>query len=553
MRRALRPAGPWQWLSPLAVALGAPAEAIAAGQPTASLNLAAIGRYGGNEQVTSAAQFSDLQPTDWAYQALTNLIERYGCVAGYPGGWFAGGHRLSRFEAAALLNGCLERVSERNDALRRLLQELEHELAILKGHSDGLEARLGVLEATQFSNTTKLGGQATFVVGANRFGGNASPRLQQRANAIEGGTTFNDDLQFNLDTSFSGKDLLRIKLRAGNFADSGFGGGAPVGPNQAALFPNQLEIAFQQECIGSGNQAIDCANAVGIQRAFYQFPIGDKLTATVGGLVRQDDMLALWPSVYPADTLLDSFTYAGAPGAYNSNLGSGAGLWWKGGNWSLSLNYIAGNGDSAGDGNSPNPGGIGTLQSAQTSTVQLGYANETLGLAAAYTYSRGVGVASGTPLAVLEVNAMNALGLSAYWQPTTRGWVPSISAGWGLNTYPGPSNYLYGDTVIDVQQSQSWYVGLQWSDVVITGNKAGMAVGQPTFVTRCGEGCNGKPQDGQYAWEWWYSFQVSDNITVTPAVFYLSNLYGQLTKLFTQVNSSSVNNIGGLVKTTFRF
>jgi len=36
------------------------------------------------EQVTSITQFSDVYPTDWAYQALSNLIERYGCVAGRP-------------------------------------------------------------------------------------------------------------------------------------------------------------------------------------------------------------------------------------------------------------------------------------------------------------------------------------------------------------------------------------------------------------------------------------------------------------------------------------
>lgn len=114
---------------------------------------------------------------------------------------------------------------------------VREELAILKGRSDGLEARLGVLEATQFSSATKLGG-------------NVSPGLQQRANAIEDGTTFNDDLQLDLDTSFFGKDLLRIKLRAGNFANSGFGGGEPVGPNQVALFPNQLDIAFPDHDAG---------------------------------------------------------------------------------------------------------------------------------------------------------------------------------------------------------------------------------------------------------------------------------------------------------------
>lgn len=511
--------------------------------PAAELNLSGIGRYASREQVIAVSQFTDLRPTDWAYQALSNLVERYGCVAGYAEGSFKGSRAISRFEAAALLNSCLDRVSDNTDTLRRLLREFEKELATLKGRTDGLDARVGELEASQFSSTTKLSGQATFVVGANAFGGVASDSLQQQARSLEGGTTFNYDLQLDFDTSFTGSDLFRIKMRAGNFANSGFGGGAVVGTNQAAIVPNQLEIAFQEECIGNAGQALDCSDVVGIQRAFYQFPIGNELTATVGGLVRQDDMLAMWPSVYPADTLLDYFTYAGAPGVYNSNLGPGAGLWWKRGNWNLSVNYIAGNGDTASE------GGIGTVASAQTSTVQLGYATESFGIAGAYTYSRNVGVASGTPLAVLEVSAMNSIGVSAFWQPSSSGWLPSISTGWGVNTHPGVST-----EDINVLQTQSWYVGLQWDDVLISGNKAGFAVGQPTFVTRCGEGCpTGSPQDGQYAWEWWYSFQISDHITVTPAIFYLSNLLGQITKIETGSNAGSLSNLGGLVKTTFRF
>ena len=57
---------------------------------------------------------------------------------------------MTRFEAAALLNACLDRVTEVTDELRRLLKEFETELAILKGRVDGLEARVGELEATQF-------------------------------------------------------------------------------------------------------------------------------------------------------------------------------------------------------------------------------------------------------------------------------------------------------------------------------------------------------------------------------------------------------------------
>jgi hypothetical protein len=36
------------------------------------------------EQVTSVSQLSDVQPTDWAFQALQSLVEKYGCIAGYP-------------------------------------------------------------------------------------------------------------------------------------------------------------------------------------------------------------------------------------------------------------------------------------------------------------------------------------------------------------------------------------------------------------------------------------------------------------------------------------
>jgi hypothetical protein len=475
-------------------------------------------------------------------------------VAGYPNGTVKGKQAMTRYEAAALLNACLDRITDVTDELKRLMKEFEKELAVLKGRVDGLEAKVGQLDATQFSTTTKLSGIATFVLGANSFGGTGTSNLQAQARATEGGTSFNYDVRLNLDTSFTGKDLLRTQLRAGNFADSGFGGGGTVGTNDAALLLNQLEVAFQQDC----GTDTDCGDVVAIQRLFYQVPVGNALTLTVGGKVRQDDMLAMWPSVYPSDTLIDFFTYAGAPGAYNSNLGPGLGLWWKQSGWSVSANYVAGNGDNG----TPSAGGIGTSGSEQTGTLQLGYSNDTIGIAAAYTYSKGVGVASGTPFSVLSTSGngdrllgldtsstMNSLSLSAYWQPSSSGWIPSISTGWGLNT-TSETNPTFNFNQL---QSQSWYVGVQWSDVLLPGNKAGMAVGQPTFVTRCGDACEGTPQDAQYAWEWWYSLQVTDNITVTPSIFYLSNLLGQVAKQETGNGAASLSDFGGLVKTTFKF
>ena len=124
----------------------------------ADLNIAGVSDYATQEQVTSVTQFSDVYPTDWAYQALSNLVEQYGCVAGYPNGTFRGNRAMTRYEAAALLNACLDRITEVTDELRRLMKEFETELAILRGRVDGLEARVGELESTQFSTTTKLKG-----------------------------------------------------------------------------------------------------------------------------------------------------------------------------------------------------------------------------------------------------------------------------------------------------------------------------------------------------------------------------------------------------------
>jgi hypothetical protein len=206
-------------------------------------------------QVTSVSQFSDVRPTDWAYQALSNLVETYGCVAGYRDGTFRGGRAHTRTEAAALLNACLDRVTEVTDELKRLMAEFEKELAVLKGRVDGLEAKVGELEGNQFSTTTRLSGLATFVVGG------------VSNNPAGGQVTFNDDVQLNLDTSFTGKDLLRTVLRAGNFdADRhAFGGGLST-----------LEIAFQED---SG------PDRVGIDKIFYQFPLAGQFTATLGGRV----------------------------------------------------------------------------------------------------------------------------------------------------------------------------------------------------------------------------------------------------------------------------
>ncbi len=550
-------------LAPAALGLMAPMAANAA-----DLNIQGVSDYAATgEQVTSITQFSDVYPTDWAYQALSNLIERYGCVAGYPSGSYKGNRAMTRYEAAALLNACLDRVTEVTDELRRLLKEFETELSVLRGRVDGLEARVGELEATQFSTTTKLVGQTTMVIGANSFGGdgkqgsidlahqtnaasvmkNAGALGEDRADAAaasSGGTVFNYDLRLDLNTSFTGKDLLKTRLRAGNFENSPFGGSQYVGLDA-------MEVAF--------GDAGDGSDEVEINRLWYQFPLGNDFTVTAGAKVRQDDMLAVWPSAYPADTVLDFFTYAGAPGAYSLTLGGGGGIWWENNGWSISASYVSSNAD---DGN-PNTGGLGTDGAASNGTAQIAYADEQWGIAAAYSYTsgdNGAGLYAGnaTPSAafIATTGTSNSFAVSAWLSPEENGWFPSISAGWGINRVT-PNDAF--DDIIDSATSQSWYAGLQWEDAFVEGNVLGAAVGQPTFLTDIEYDAvlhnSDFVADGNYAFELWYKFQVTDNISVTPAAFYLSRPYGDLTNGQKSGNAhgGTFSNFGGLVKTTFKF
>jgi hypothetical protein len=533
-------------VAPAALGLLAPVAASAA-----ELNLDGVNKYAAAEQVTSISQFSDVKPTDWAYQALSNLIERYGCVAGYPNGTYKGGQAMTRFEAAALLNACLDRVSEVTDELKKLMAEFEKELAILKGRVDGLEAKVGVLEAQQFSTTTKLKGIATMVLGGATYSSNNfnSANYATPGTDLPNGLSFNYDVRLNFDTSFTGKDLLRTTLRAGNADSSAFGFNNGVSTSTA------LEAFFQDPVIGAGGGG-SADNIVGINRLFYQFPIGSNFTATFGARVRQDDMLAMWPSVYPADSILDLFTYAGSPVVYALNLGGGAGLWWRDGGFSISANYVSGN---AGNG-MPNAsagtlsGGIGNNASQSSTTVQIGYAGNNWGLAGAYSYNQNLNY-NGTAfltsgIATGGLNSTNGFALSGYWQPSQAGWVPSISAGWGIAT-----TQLLTTTGGFTNQgavTNSWTVGLQWADAFVKGNALGMGLGQNTMVSKSMYG-GGTPADGNWAWEWWYKIQATDNISVTPGFFYLSRPLGGNTSNNATVSNPYFSSFGYLIKTTFKF
>jgi hypothetical protein len=533
-----------------------------------------------DEQVTTINQLSDVQPTDWSYQALSALVERYGCVSGFPDGRFKGGQAISRYEAAALLNSCLDRVSLVTDDLRRLMQDFEKELAALKGRVGGLQKRLDTYEAQRFAPTTKLGGTAVFALGAFSYGG-------YNLAAIEGdlasrgatglflrkGTSLNYNLTFNLDTSYTGKDLLSVSLRAGNFGPSAMAGRIlPLGQQAAAYEPDA----------GS--------NILAVEKIAYKFPLGKQFTVVIGPRVGQGDMLALNPVVYPKDANLTAFTYKGAPGAYNGVKGPGAGLIWKRKEWAASFSYSASrgnNGSTAANCTGLNfdeedeftcttgtlGGNLFSATAGGASTLQVGYVKGPWKLGAAWTYSNAaVGVNGSTPLAASAIPSLlqnggfyNAFGLAGSWEPKRASLIPSISVGAGINFNNYNSAFrdvvmiqgqnLFQYTNWSSSMSQSWFVGLQWKDAFAKGNYFGLAIGQPNFVAQA-TGTNQQTlyfSDGQYAMEAWYTFQVTDKIAVTPAIFYLSNPYGDFATRYGGGSGSPFSVFGAVLKTTLKF
>jgi hypothetical protein len=457
------------------VALGLIAPAVNA----AELNTEDVNKYATAEQVTSINQFSDIRKTDWAYQALSNLVEKYGCVAGYSNLTYKGGQAMTRFEAAALLNACLDRVTETTDELQRLLNEFGSELTVLKGRVDGLDNRVGNLEATQFSTTTKLKGEVNFILGG-------VPGLETNKGADVGNTAFNYDLRLNFDTSFTGKDLLRTRLRSGNFSSDPFG-------SSSSLF--KLD------------KAESLADQVTIDRLYYQFPVSKSVTLTAGPLVRNTEMTWV-PTAYKSE-ILDFFQLAGAPGVYNKSTGAGFGAQYVGkGGLVAGINYVAQNGDDSTTGVFNSDGALNFL-------AQVGYRAPQWGAAVGYRYGtegsrvRTFNALGGGSGALVAGQESNSIALSAYWQPSQSGFVPSISAGYGYNGVSGDGS------ATGATDSDSWYVGLQWSDAFVTGNSAGIAVGQPGNSENISEDAT--------MLEVFYKFQVTDNISITPALFYVSN------------------------------
>lgn len=258
-------------------------------------------------QVTNVSQLRDVSPGDWAFEALRSLVERYGCIAGYPDGTFRGNRVTSRYEFAAGLNACLQQIERliktsteglatRRDleTLQRLVQEFKPELTTLGTKIDKLDSRVSFIESRQFSTTTKLNGLAWF----NLTGATASGDVRVETTNLTGiggdlalrqagrdtnnqpivqrvtkdpNITLSNLVWLNFNTSFSGKDQLVTQLAVGN-------GNSPANVYASAGLYNTFGTPFVDQTAGSQTGV----NNVVLRELFYQFPVTKNLQVVVG-------------------------------------------------------------------------------------------------------------------------------------------------------------------------------------------------------------------------------------------------------------------------------
>jgi hypothetical protein len=148
-----------------------------------------------------------------------------------------------------------------------------------------------------------------------------------------------------------------------------------------------------------------------------------------------------------------------------------------------------------------------------------------------------------------ERNSHN-FALNGYWVPQETGWIPSVSVGYARSAITGSGFFKYSPVA-----SQSWFVGVKWDDVFDVGNDLGVGFGMPNFATELAGGYS--PNDANYLVELYASFQVTDNIQITPSVFWMSRPLGHYTANLSgdqdQNGASTFGIFGGLIQSVFRF
>ncbi|MEH2240231.1 iron uptake porin [Nostoc sp.] len=504
-------------------------------------------------QVTSVSQLKDVQPSDWAFGALQSLVERYGCIAGYSDGTYLGNRTISRYEFAAGLNACLEKI---NDAmptagyayankkintvnnedlilLQRLQGEFKAELQQLQQRVEAVENQSSELQGNKFSTTTRLFGQAIFSVqGTNStdvdlFPRDGIPERQGKTNL-----TFTSSAQLTLATSFTGRDLLLTGLSAGN-----------LGSNASLLSNNMGRLGFES----------NTDNNVVISDLSYRFLVSDNLGIVVGtaGVNPINTFRGISPLEGSSDGAISLF------GQRNPILSIGNGTGGIGFDWQISDRISLQGVYSAEIPSYPgniNQGGL--FGGRFTAGAQLSLApTKNLDIGVHYLYSHspdgllGSGIGDSqliSPFADPTAFNTQAIGATVAWRIN-----PNLQlGGWGGFTSSKPFN-LSGSV-----ETTNWMVFAAFPNLLHPGNLGGVIVGQPPKITSStlpngfnfpnfsDGGTAGGRNDTSIHVELFYRAQLSDNIALTPGLFVIFN---------PDHNAANDALVVGALRATFRF
>ncbi len=480
-----------------------------------------IQRYSGEndteslDQVTSVGQLRDVSPGDWAYEALRSLVERYGCIAGYPDGTYRGNRALTRYEFAAGLNACLNQIERligtggfdetELETLRRLIQEFEAELATLGARVDNLEGRVAFLEDNQFSTTTKLKGEVIFNLGGAfsdedlRIDGEDDDD-DGDVDAFGDNLTFSHRTRLNFDTSFMGEDRLRVRLQAGNIPE--------------------FDEATGTEMARLGYEAAT-DNDIVIDDLIYKFPLGDKIRIAIG--VNDFDFNEIAdvhnPYLESSGTGALNRFYRRNPFVFRNNAeqGVGANIMFSD-SLSLDVAYVTGESESPADKDGVFNGdftAISQLNLALAETLDLGFAF-------GYSYYPGEDVnlsgSTGSPRAKEPFGeiATSALrfGIQGNWRVT-----PRINlAGWG--------GYIDAEAEAGAREGDNadlwtWMASVSFLDLGKEGAIFSVAGGMPPKLTDVDGG--DEDDDTSFLIEAQYKYPITDNILITPGAYVILN------------------------------
>ncbi|MGB3694141.1 MAG: iron uptake porin [Spirulinaceae cyanobacterium] len=488
------------------------------------------------DQVTSVSQLTDIDPF-W-YEAVEKMVDKYGCIVGYPDSTFKGQRNITRYEFAAALSRCMEYIEtnigtgnlEDGDlaTLRRLVQEFEAELATLGARVDDLEGRVAFVEDNQFSTTSKLVGQVVFGLGSLFSGDNVD--ADTPGTEANEATVFGHRTRLELETSFTGEDLLFTRLATGTFPEFAQVTGTSEG-----------DVSFAQ----------DEGSDVAVEVLKYSFPVGDNTEVVALAFGGASDDFASTVNFLDGDGAEGSISVFGTRNPiYYPFGGAGLGVTTRLGDVAeVSFGYAAANAEDPTAGN-------GLFDGAYTAIGQVVF-QPIEGLNLGLTYLHGynsLDTGAGSRLAnfanfstALDLSVPtyhNSYGAELSWQLSDK----FVLGGWAGYTNAGTLDTNTRALTRGNLDIWNWAVTLGFPDLGKEGSLGGIVVGMEPRVTDSNivlsGGDSSEDQDTGLHIEAFYQYQVSDNISITPGVIWLTA---------PDHNNNNEDQIIGTIRTTFSF